>query len=101
MYERGWEINEIFQLNVLRIPRIYPWGGSSGHFYVSAFLRNSVTGKIVYINVGDVRAQICGKWSLDNVLYREAKDDKDYRGGHNMFVPLPQLLERVLALTER
>ena len=28
MYERGWEINEIFQLNVLRIPRIYPWGGS-------------------------------------------------------------------------
>lgn len=72
-----------------------------GHFYVSAFLRNSVTGKIVYINVGDVRAQICGKWPLDNVLYREAKDDKDYMGGHNMFAPLPQLLERVLALTER
>ena len=72
-----------------------------GHFYVSAFLRNSVTGKIVYIDMGDVRAQICGKWSLDNVLYRSARDEKDYTGGHNMFAPLPQLLERVKALTER
>lgn len=72
-----------------------------GHFYVSAFLRNPATNKIVYVNVGDVRAQICGKWPLDNVLYRSAIDEKDYTGGHNMFASLPQLLERVKALTER
>lgn len=29
MYERGLEINEISKLNAPRIPRIYPWGGST------------------------------------------------------------------------
>ena len=47
----------------------------------SGFVRNVSTGVTVYINTE--RSVLS---SMKNYLYRYAKDTKDYRGGHNMFV---------------
>lgn len=51
-----------------------------GFFEWSCFFKKD--GKCIYVHVGDVRYSICGHW-YDNVLYRTAKDEKDYHGGTN------------------
>ena len=71
-----------------------------GHFFISAFVLNPLTNQYVYISVSDVRWMLCGKRPLDDILYRTAKDENDCHGGHNNFTDLPNLIERVLILTE-
>lgn len=51
-----------------------------GHYYVSGFFRNQY-GKCFYFSISDVRYFGFGK-----MLYRTAKDEKDYTGGHNCYV---------------
>lgn len=76
-------------------------GFTRGHFFVSAFVLNPLTNQYAYISVSDVRWMLCGKRPLDDILYRTAKDENDYHGGHNNFTDLPNLIERVRILTER
>lgn len=72
-----------------------------GHFYVSAFVLNPLTDQHVYICVSDVRRMPFQSRPLDDILYRTAKDEKDFHGGHNNFTGLLNLIERVRVLTER
>ena len=71
-----------------------------GHFILSAFVLNPLTNQYVYISVSDVRWMLCGKRPLDDILYRTAKDENDYHGGHNNFTDLMSLIERVRILME-
>lgn len=73
---------------------------SRGHFDVTAFVRNPVADKLVYISIGDMRGGYGGH-PLNQVLYREVRHLKDYSGGRNLYAPLTELIERVKALTER
>jgi len=52
-----------------------------GHFYISGFLQNKITNKMVYFSSGDVRF-FKDNWYV-NLLIRTAKDNKDYTGGSN------------------
>jgi hypothetical protein len=56
-------------------------GFRNGHFYISGFLVNRNTNKVVYISISDVRF-FPDEW-YNNVLIRKAKDIKDYTGGSN------------------
>lgn len=51
-----------------------------GHFYVSGFY--TVKGQVWYVSVSDVRG---GPRAL-SLLYRTAKDYKDFSGGSNQYV---------------
>ena len=51
---------------------------SVGHFYVSGFF--SKNGQTYYFSVGDVRMP------QKQMMFRTAKDTKDYTGGHNQWV---------------
>lgn len=72
-------------------------GFSRGHFYISAFLKNTATGKLVYISSSDVR-YFRDKWYND-VLIRTAEHDKDYTGGSNERATLDTLEGEALRLT--
>lgn len=50
---------------------------SKGYFYFSGFLKKG--GKCVYFSVGDVRDGGTGRW-YNEVLYRGARNEKDYTG---------------------
>lgn len=76
--------------------KLYGFGGS--HFYVSGFLKNKKTGKIVYISVSDVRFFPNG-W-YEDVLIRTAKDEKDYTGGRNNSCNFYEIYEKAKELTE-
>lgn len=54
---------------------------SKGHFYLSGFF-TSQSGQPYYFSLSDLRG------SVRKLLYRTAKDYKDYRGGSNMYVPI-------------
>ena len=62
---------------------------SKGHFYISGFY--TVNGQVWYFNLNDVRGM---DYALKNhpyscssqLLYRTAKDYKDYSGGSNQYV---------------
>lgn len=71
---------------------------SRGHFYVSGFIQNTVTDRIVYFSISDVR-YFPGKWN-DEILIRTARSTKDYTGGPNNYCTLGQFGERVLGLTK-
>lgn len=73
---------------------------SKGHFEMSGFLRHKETGKFIYFSLPDVRWAIGGMW-YDHVLYRLAKDDRDFTGGLNNFAPLSKLLASATKLVER
>ena len=73
---------------------------SKGHFEMSGFLRHKETGKFIYLSLPDVRWAIGGTW-YDHVLYRLAKDDRDFTGGLNNFAPLSKLLASATKLVER
>jgi len=49
---------------------------STGHFYVSGFLKKD--NKFVYFSISDVRF-----FPGDRILIRTAKNEKDYNGGTN------------------
>ena len=71
-----------------------------GHFYVSAFVLNPNTNRMVYISIGDVRCGVGGH-PLDQILYRSVKYLGDHTGGQNRYASLTSLVERVKELTER
>lgn len=73
---------------------------SKGHFEISGFLKHKESGKFIYFAIPDVRWGTLGTW-YDHVLYRTAKDDRDFTGGHNNFCPLSKLLACVAKLLER
>ena len=50
---------------------------SKGHFEFSGFLKKG--GNCVYFSVGDVRDGGTGRW-YDQVLYRAARNEKDFGG---------------------
>jgi hypothetical protein len=73
---------------------------SKGHFEISGFLKHKESGKFIYFAIPDVRWSTLGTW-YDHVLYRTAKDDRDFTGGHNNFCPLSKLLDSAEALVPR
>lgn len=68
---------------------------SANHFECSAFF--SVNGKYIYVHIGDVRFN---NW-FESVLYRTAKDDKDYSGGANCYCGYEELENELTDLFER
>ena len=69
---------------------------SKGHFEVSAFLK-APTGKMCYLHIGDMRD---GARAFGRVLYRTARDQRDFSGGMNHFAPLANVVEKVAQLCE-
>lgn len=55
-----------------------------GHFFVSGFF--SINGKYFYFSLSDVRGMEFQE-HID-LLYRTAKNSKDFQGGHNQYVRL-------------
>lgn len=55
---------------------------NKGHYYLSGFFRNS-EGKCFYFSISDVRY-----FSFGELLYRTARDEKDFTGGANRYVPI-------------
>jgi len=60
------------------------------HFEFSAFVRNRITGKLVYLAISDVRF-FNNEW-FDNILIRTAEGLKDFTGGSNNFIKLDNLV---------
>jgi len=59
---------------------------SYGHFYISGFF--TYEGQVYYFSLPDVRD--FGEWydeynCMNQLLYRTAKDYKDFTGGHNRY----------------
>ena len=53
-----------------------------GHFYVSGFFRLKC-GKCFYFSISDVRF-----FPDDQMLYRTAESETDYRGGRNQYITM-------------
>jgi len=69
---------------------------NKGHYYVSGFLLNELTGKYGYFSISDVR-YFPNSW-VNDILVRSAKDTKDYSGGSNNSATLetfPEAVERI------
>jgi hypothetical protein len=54
-----------------------------GHFYISGFF-TSQSGQIYYFSLSDVRSG----YEYNSLLYRTAKDYKDFTGGSNQFTTI-------------
>ncbi len=54
---------------------------SRGHFYISCFIKNKVSGRFAYLSTSDVR-HFSDSW-YESILIRTAKHEKDYTGGSN------------------
>ena len=67
--------------------------GHVGHFYLDGFLKH-INGKWIYFCFPDVRFMASGKKWYNDILYREAKDEKDYNGGVNHYCTLADLLTK-------
>ncbi len=70
---------------------------SRGHFYFSAFIKNTTTSNLAYIFCSDVRYSP-DEW-YTNLIIRTAEHDKDYTGGRNDSATLATLKEKALELT--
>ena len=68
-----------------------------GHFYLSGFLKDTSSGKFIYFSVSDVRPTA----DLKRVLFRTAKDEKDYTGGQNWYCSLDRLIPAAKCLLEK
>jgi hypothetical protein len=69
---------------------------NKGHYYVSGFLLNELTGKYGYFSISDVR-HFPNSWQTD-ILVRSAEHEKDYTGGSNNSATLetfPDVVERI------
>ena len=80
--ENGWE---------LLVP-------SKGHYWFSVFIRNEKNNH-VYISIPDVRFWK-NEW-YEHILIRTAASEKDYHGGGNNYIDLPQLPRMVRILFGR
>jgi hypothetical protein len=63
---------------------------SVGHFYISGFFTDETTQQAYYFSIPDVRELSYGIFhnpnsSMNMLLYRTAKDYKDYTGGMNRY----------------
>ena len=68
-----------------------------GHFYVSGFIREYPdTDKYVYFSISDVRYSK-NDW-YKHILYRTAKDTKDFTGGNNNYTSFDNFAENVVKL---
>ena len=56
---------------------------SRGHFDITGFC--TINGQVWYFSLGDVRGS---EYQIPNLMYRTAKDYKDYRGGSNQWVKI-------------
>lgn len=72
-------------------------GFSKGYFFISGFIHNERNGKYMYFSVGDVRYS--KNWHKD-ILVREARNEKDYRGGNNRYTSLENFKEAVTGMLE-
>ena len=70
--QNGWEL-----VNVGR-----------NHYEFSAFFKNNEN-RFIYFSISDVRFWQ-NEW-YSHILYRTAKHEKDYTGGHNCYTNLPAL----------
>lgn len=61
-----------------------------GHFCISGFVRKE--NKYIYFSISDVR-YAKNDW-LNNVLFRTAKNDHDFKGGRNRFCKLLECGEK-------
>lgn len=64
------------------------------HFDVSGFFKTN-SGKTYYISLGDLR------WDKEYLLYRTAKDFKDYSGGNNEFISMDNIENLVSIISNR
>ena len=64
-----------------------------GHFYVSGFF--TVGGKCFYISLPDVRGS---EIVIPKVLYRTAKDYKDFTGGANNYLTIREGMANYIVL---
>ena len=58
-----------------------------GHYYCSWFIENN--GKFIYMSFSDVR-HFAREW-YKIILYRTAKNEKDYTGGSNWYTDLESM----------
>ena len=68
----------------------------NGYCYASGFIKNS-EGKYVYFATEDYRWPQGSSWK-NNILYRTAKDERDFHGGSNHYADLEYLQECVYEL---
>jgi len=64
---------------------------SGNHYYFSTFVEKD--NKYVYISISDVR-HFPNNWRK-NILFRTAKNKKDYSGGHNQYTTIDNLEEEL------
>lgn len=80
-------------------------GFKAVHYWASGFVK--MNGKCIYIchylNRGSNGAKVDfdATGCTEGVLYREAKDEKDYKGGSNNFTSINDLANRVQAMFNR
>lgn len=70
---------------------------TKGHFFVSGYIQNQKTKKIVYFSMEDLRDY---GWS-NKCLYRTAESVNDTFGGMNNFAEVNNLFQRIVALSNR
>lgn len=70
-----------------------------GHFDFYGFI--SKDNKYCYFSVGDLRTDILGRNTFDRILYRSAKDNKDYTGGSNNYCSCEEFENCVKRMLER
>lgn len=70
---------------------------TKGYFYISGFIHNDKNGKYVYFSIDDVRYS--KSWHKD-ILIRDARNEKDYRGGNNHYANLENFKEAVSGILE-
>jgi hypothetical protein len=63
---------------------------NTGHYYVSGFFRNA-DNLCFYFSISDIR-----HFGFDKLLYRSARDEKDYTGGRNRYVELSDRMIRLM-----
>ena len=66
---------------------------SVGHFYISCFIKNVKSGKLIYLSISDVRHSKDG-W-YNNILIRTAQHEKDYTGGSNSYSDFKNLKKNI------
>lgn len=66
-----------------------------GHFEVSGFI--SKNDRYCYFSIGDIRYN--DSW-YDDILYRTAENNKDFRGGSNRFCSFDTIVDNIKKLLE-
>lgn len=80
--------NELMQ----KLPHCTFTGFKPNHFTVTGFIKNTQTNKVCYVSLSDVRYNFN---ATNHILYRTAKDFRDYTGGHNQYASLENLASAI------